>query len=57
MGLKIKSASHRAFLMGALSLSQLLHWQASDLGVNPVLSGWEVRGPKINKSSGESDQH
>lgn len=52
MGLKLKSASHWVILMGAGSQ----HWQALELGVNPVLSGWEVRGPKINKSSGESDQ-
>lgn len=52
MGLKIKRASCRVFLRGASSQRR----QASELGDNPVLSGWEPRGPKINKSAGESDQ-
>lgn len=52
MGLKIKPASLWTFLTGADSQ----HQQASELGDNPVLWGWEPPGPKINKSAGESDQ-
>lgn len=52
MGLKIRLASRWAFLTGASSQRR----QASELGDNPVLWGWEPRGPKINKPAGESDQ-
>jgi len=52
MGLKIKPPSCQVLLTGAGSQ----HRQASEWGDSPVLSGWEPRGPKINKSTGESDQ-
>lgn len=53
MGLKIKRTSCLEFLKGAGSQLQ----EASELGGNLVLLGWQARGPEINKSAGESDQH
>lgn len=53
MGLKIKPASCREFVKGAGSQLQ----EASELGGNRVLLGWQAGGPKINKSAGESDQY